>query len=183
MARNLKRTVLYEVIRQKYGKLLNGKKSGRSQSIKSLRIPFIKPKDDEKGPQQQAEAASEWPPKSQFSGFVPGRRALVIRYPVAGLLAVAFVLAVLIAFKLGQVSSAKEQQSAGAEVKTGQNNDNLAYPRADTAAKQAAVGQDSAAPAAEEEPLGPVGNHIIVIATYKQSEDLIFRKEVLITFW
>ena len=179
MARNPKRTVLYEVIKQKYGKLRAGKKLGRSQLAKSLQIPFIKPKDDEEGPQQQAEAVSAWPAKPQLSGFVPGRRALLIRYPVAGLLALAFVLAVLIAFKLGQVSSEKEQQLTGSEVKTGQNNiDSLASPRTDIAVEQVAAGEDSAAPAAEEEqPLVAVGNHIIVIATYKQSEDLVPVKE------
>jgi hypothetical protein len=175
MARNLKRTVLYEVIKQKYGKLRMGKKLGRSDSAKSLQIPLLKPKVGEKGPQQQDEAVSAWPVKPQLLGFVPGRRALLISYPVAGLLVLALVLAVLIAFKLGRLYSEKEQQLAGSEVKTGQNNIGaLASPPPDIVVEQPAADKDSAPPPAEEEKLlRPVGNHVIVIATYKQPDDLI----------
>jgi hypothetical protein len=142
-------------------------------------MPLLKPKADEKGPQQQDEAVSAWPAKPQLLGFVPGRRALLISYPVAGLLALAFVLAVLIAFKLGRLYSEKEQQLTGSEVKTGQNNIGaLVSPLPDIVVEQPAADKDSAGPPAEEEKLlRPVGNHVIVIATYKQSEDLVPVKE------
>lgn len=179
MSKDFRRTVLYEVIKQKYGKLPVSKKLGRSNSAESRESGYSEETAEASSAKQEKGTVKVWP-VSQTFGPLARKRGLSIRYPIAGLLALAVVLGVLGAFKLRQLYGPKEKQLPTPKVRAGENYvDSSVLSRQKVSTDLAATDEESAPArgAVGEELLRPAGDHVIVIATYKQNEDLVPVKE------
>ncbi len=177
MSKDLRRTVLYEVIQRKYGKLPVSKKLGRSYSAESQGSGPPEETADASSAKQEKGSIKVWP-VSQTFGPLARKRGLSIRYPIAGLLALAVVLGVLGAFKLSQLYGPKEKQLPTPEVRAGGNYaDSPMLSRQKVSTDLAATDEESAPGAAGEDLPRPAGDHVIVIATYKRGEDLVPVKE------
>lgn len=178
MSKDLRRTVLYELIKQKYGKLPVSKKLGRSYSAES---PGSGPPEEtvDASSAKQEKGTIKVRPMSQTFGPLARKRGLSIRYPIVGLLvALAVVLGVLGAFKLSQLYGPKEKQLPLPEVRAGKNYaDSPVLSRQKVSTDLAATDEESAPGAAGEDLPRPAGDHVIVIATYKRDEDLVPVKE------
>ena len=180
MAKESKRTVLYEVIKRKYGKFPVDKKLTLPHSAESVQTAAIKPKSEAGSSQQEDEAAQGRGPQITITPFVR-RRGLLISLPIAGLLVVVIVVAFFGAFRLGQFYGPKESLLSDSEVVTeGGYAEKPAISLKQLPAKQSVVPKDSTplqAGAAKEQLAQPAGDHVIVIATYKQGDDLVPVKE------
>lgn len=181
MSKDLRRAVLYEVIQQKYGKLPVSKKLGRSYSAESPGSGSPEGTADASSAKQEKGTIKLWPVSQTFRPLAR-KRGLPIRYPIAGLLALAVALGVLGAFKLSQLYGPKEKQLSTPEVRADDNYaDSPVLSRQKVSTDIAATDEELApalAPGATEEELPrPAGDHVIVIATYKQGEDLVPVKE------
>lgn len=180
MAQKRRRTVLYEVIKQNQSKITLGKKTTRLRSEKSVKKPFFKRKKAKKESESSEKREVIWPPKRRFGSlldkFVSGRRISSMLYPIRIILVLTVVLIVLTSVKLGQRSS-----------ETGQSGANSSPEIADSEQilnSQAPLNQDSKIEskppdkASEQDKtennvlIGPLGDHIIVIMTYRKSRDL-----------
>lgn len=179
MSKDLRRTVLYEVIQKKYSKLPVSKKLGRSNSAESRESGHPEETTETNSSKQEKGAVKVWPVSQTFE--LPTRkRGLSVRYPIAGLLVLAVVLGAWGAFKLRQLYGPKEKQLPTPIVRAGKEYaDGPVLSRQQVSNDIAATDEESAPArgAAGEELLRPAGDHVIVIATYKQSEDLIPVKE------
>jgi len=132
---------------------------------------------DASSAKQEKGSIKVWP-VSQTFGPLARKRGLSIRYPIAGLLALAVVLGVLGAFKLSQLYGPKEKQLPTPEVRAGGNYaDSPMLSRQKVSTDLAATDEESAPGAAGEDLPRPAGDHVIVIATYKRGEDLVPVKE------
>jgi hypothetical protein len=179
MAKEFKRTVLYEVIKKKYGKFPIGKKLALPHSVESVQATAIKPKSEAGSSQQEDEAAQGRGPQITITPFVH-RRGLLISLPIAGLLVVVIVAALFGAFRLGQFYGPKERQLSASEViMEGDYVKKPAVSPKQLLAEQPVAPKDSAPPqaGAAKELAHPAGDHVIVIATYKQGDDLVPVKE------
>ena len=180
MAKEFKRTVLYEVIKRKYGKFPAGKKLAPPCSVESVQAAAIKPKSEAGSSQQEDEAAQGRGPQITITPFVR-RRGSLISLPIAGLLVVVIVAAFFSAFRLGQFYGPKERLLSDPEVVTEDIPiDREAISLRQLPAEQPVAPKDSAPPqagAAKEQLAQPTGDHVIVIATYKQGDDLVPVKE------
>jgi len=179
MSKDSRRTVLYEVIQQRYGKLPVSKKLGRSYPPESAGSESPEKTADASSAKQEKGTVEVWP-VSQTFGPLARKRGLSIRYPIAGLLALAVVLGVLGAFKLGQLYGPKEKQLPTPEVRAGKSYaDSPVLSPQKVSADLAATDEESApaSGAAAEELPRQAGDHVIVIATYKRGEDLVPVKE------
>ena len=185
MAQELKRTILYEVIKKKGGKVASLRKSRQSYSGSTEKGGLVEEKDSQTVPKRRGTGFGVCFAQQPL-GSVSRRRSAFLRYVVAGLLLMVFAVSVVfVASKVDSRSPiAKEQQLAGLEVQTGQNDiDSPPIPeldtvRTDTEGSQPIIDKEIYIPVPEEEkPVHPAGNHVIVIATYKQGEDLVPVKE------
>ena len=180
MAKEFKRTVLYEVIKRKYGKFPVDKKLALPHSVESVQPAAIKPKSEADSSQQEDEAAQGQGPQITITPFVR-RCGLLISLPIAGLLVVVIVAALFGAFRLGQFYGPKERQlSASGVIMKGDYVEKPAVSLKQLPAEQPVAPKDSAPPqagAAKEKLAQLAGDHVIVIATYKQGDDLVPVKE------
>jgi len=113
-------------------------------------------------------------------GPFPRKRGLLISYPVVVLLMLAIVIAVLGAFRLGQLYSPIDKKPLSSDAVEGEKYvDSAVLPQQDVLSEAEVMPKVPATSnfVAEEEPPSPAGDHVIVIATYKQSEDLVPVKE------
>ena len=179
MSKDSRRAVLYEVIRQKYDKVPVSKKLGRSYSAEPKESGHPE-KTAEVGSAEQEKGAVQVQPARQTFGPPTRKRGLSIRYPIAGWLALAVALVVLGAFKLSQLYSLKEEQLPTTKVRAGEDYaDSPVLARQEVSTDIESADEESAPTpvVAPKELLRPAGDHVIVIATYKQSEDLVPVKE------
>ncbi len=179
MAKESKRTVLYEVIKRKYGKFPVGKKLALPHSAESVQAAAIKPKSEAGSSQQEDEAAQGRGPQITITPFVR-RRSLLISLPIAGLLVVVIVAALFGTFRLGQFYGPKEGQLFASEVMIeGSYVEKPAVSLKQLPAEQPVAPKDSIPQqaGAAKELARPAGDHVIVIATYKQGDDLVPVKE------
>jgi len=179
MTKNTKRTVLYEIIQQKYGKLSAHKKLGRSCRSEALRGASATEKIDESSPKQNNVTVGAHTASKMF-GPPLRKRGLSISYPVVVLLMLAIVIAVLGAFRLGQLYGPMSEKPLSPDVaEENKYIDSAILPRQDMLSEAEVMPKVPAISnfVAEEEPPSPAGDHVIVIATYKQSEDLVPVKE------
>jgi len=179
MTKNTKRTVLYEIIQQKYGKLPTHKKLGRSCRSEALRGASTTEKTDKSSPKQNNVTVGAHTVSKMF-GSPLRKRGLSISYPVVVLLMLAIVIAVLGAFRLGQLYGPMGEKPPSPDA-AGENKyvGSAVLPQQDVLSEAEVMPKVPAASnfVAEEEPPSPAGDHVIVIATYKQSEDLVPVKE------
>jgi len=177
MSKDLRRVVLYEVLRQKYDKVPVSKKLGRSYSAEPKESGHPE-KTAEVGSAEQEKGAVQVQPARQTFGPLTRKRGLPIRYPIAGFLVFAVVLGLLGAFKLSQLCRSKEKQLPTPKVRAGKDYaDSPVLTHREVSTDIEAADEKSAPGAAAKELLRPAGDHVIVIATYKQSEDLVPVKE------
>jgi len=179
MTKNMKRTVLYEVIQQKYGKLPTHKKLGRSYRAEALQGASSQEKSDESSPQQKNVTVRARTVSKMF-GLPPRKHGLSISYPVVVVLMLALVMALLGTFRLGQLYGPIDKKPPTSDVVVAEEYvDSTVLSRADTLPEAAVTPEVSAAfgSVAEEESAKPAGDHVIVIATYKRGEDLVPVKE------
>ena len=180
MAKESKRTVLYEVIKRKYGKFPVGKKLALPHSVESVQAAAIKPKSEAGSAQQEDEATHGRGSQITITPFVR-RRSLLILLPIVGLLVVVIVAVFFGAFRLGQFYSPKERLLSDSEVTIeGSYAGKPAMSPKQLPAEQSVAPKDSTPPqvgAAKEQLARPAGDHVIVIATYKQGDDLVPVKE------
>lgn len=179
MTKNTRRTVLYEVIRQKYGKLPAHKKLGRSSPAEALRGVSSQEKTGESSPQQKNVTVGARTASKMF-GPLPRKRGLLISYPIVVLLVLALVMTVLGAFRLGQLYNPINNKPPISDSGIVQEYvDSTVLSRTDILSEAAITPEVPAASGsvAEEESTIPARDHVIVIATYKRGEDLVPVKE------
>lgn len=179
MAKNIRRTVLYEIIQKKCGKLPTHKKLGRSSPAEALRGASSQEKADESSPQQKNVTVGARTVSKMF-GPLPRKRGLSISYPVVVVLALALVIAILGAFRLGQLYSPIDKKPPTSDVVVAEEYvDSAVLSHKDILPEAAVTPElpDAAGSVAEEESPSPAGDHVIVIATYKRGEDLVPVKE------
>jgi hypothetical protein len=182
MAKEFKRTVLYEVIKRKCGKVPVSKELATPHSVESVQSSAIKPKpkSEADSSRQEDQAAGGREPQIAITPFVR-KCGLLISLPIAGLLVVVIVAALFGAFRLGQFYGPKERRLFA----SGAVNEDISIDSQDISPRQLPAEQPVApkdstsqqAGAAKEQLSRLAGDHVIVIATYKQGEDLAPVKE------
>ena len=177
----MKRTVLYEVIQKKYGKLPAHKKLGRSYRPEARRGVSSEEKTDSGSPQQQKGDVGLRPVSRKLQPLAH-KRGLSVSYPVVVLLILTIIIVALGAFRLGQHYGAIEQKpvfTGSIEAKeyadTTSNTyiDILPEEIINIKGPTAPVSVPKEGSSAEEGASVPAGDHVIVIATYKQGADLV----------
>jgi hypothetical protein len=170
MARNPKQKALYEVI----------KSSQKGLESKGIRPAPSVSESTDSSEQMHTPAAIEKEMQTrgglgmgrQLSGALDRRHVLLIPYRVAVILTLAFILVVLAAFRLGQMSNGQTDTTAKFEIARIENVD--AEPVTAAMEKTSEPTELETAPAKAQEQLPPVsrGDNVIVIATYRNRNNL-----------
>ena len=179
MSKDLKRAVLYEVIQKQYDKVPFDKKSGPARSAKSAVSKAANETDDANAVKQK-EGPVKGQPKSRILGLPVRKRGPSIRYLLAGLLVFAAVLGLLLTVNITQFYEPGEKQVQSTEVEVGNDYAVSEVPSHEVVTTDFEATQEETVPTqviAEQEKLRPAGDHVIVIATYKQGRDLVPVKE------
>jgi hypothetical protein len=169
MARNPKQKALYEVIKSSQKRLdSKGIRPAASvdentDSSESTRTPAITETEIQRGVQGLGR---------QLLGNLDRRRVLLIPYRVAAILTLVFILVVLAAFRLGQMSDEQTAATADFEFARAENED--AVPVITAVEKTSESAELEKAPAGAEEQLTTVskGDNVIVIASYRNRSNL-----------
>ena len=168
MAQN-QRKVLYEAIRKGQERIASGIKSGQFSSGKKETPKFAKGGNETLGLQDEVLSAGK---KTEVS-LLTGTLVISVPYRVAGVIVLAMILVVLIAFWLGQIRGTRrsmelEPVQMSEPAMTEQDEGSVAAEFEET---------DESGPVPEKTEadkaiFSPAGNNVIVIATVKDAEDL-----------
>jgi hypothetical protein len=157
MARGRGRMALYEVI-------------GKSKSLKELHPAQLPKVESERAKLPElagpgVASGAKWPRKPRRVQFNAGRIEMSLPYPLASVFALGMVLAVLVAYRLGQLGfgfPAREAQSSG---------DTSGRQRAAAPPQAPAVGETTP-PAGREPVAASKGDNCIVITQYQTDRHL-----------
>jgi hypothetical protein len=159
MARGRGRMALYEVI-------------GKSKTLKELRPPEaqkpeVKPAEKREPAVQEAKAAPRWRAKPRAVQFNAGRIEMSVPYPLAVVVVLGVVAAVLVAFRVGQGRPIRVADDAGTPAGENRNEQaGVEFPVIPAGRQEA--------PAAEnrEPAVVSTGDNYIVITQYTTDRDL-----------
>ena len=163
------RKVLYEAILRGQERIASGIKSGKFRTEKEETPKFADGGNETRGLKDDVLSASK---KTEVSSLA-GTLVISIPYRVAGIIVLALILVVLMAFWLGQIRGTRrgaelEPVGASEPAVTGQD-------EASAAAKVKETGESETVLEEAEADKGlysPAGDNVIVIATVKDAEDL-----------
>jgi len=163
------RKVLYEAILKGQERIASGIKSGRFRTGKEETPKFANGGNETLGLQDKALSAGK---KTEFSSLT-GTLVISVPYRVAGVIVLALILVVLMAFWLGQIrgsrrSARPEPVVASEPAVTGQDEGFVAAKIEETDESETVLEETEA----DKGLYSPAGNNVIVIATVKDAEDL-----------
>jgi hypothetical protein len=163
------RKVLYEAIRKGQERIASGIKSGQFSSGKKETPKFADGGNETRGLKDEVLSAGK---KTEFS-LLTGTLVISIPYRVAGVIVLALILVVLMAFWLGQIrgtrrSAELEPVETSEPAVTGQDKGSVAA----TIKEMDESGTVLEEAEADKGLYSPAGDNVIVIATVKDAEDL-----------
>jgi len=169
MAQN-QRKVLYEAIRKGQERIASGLKSGRLSSGKKDAPGFADGSNETLGLQDEVLSAGK---KIEVSSLLTGTLVISVPYRLAGVILLAMILVVLMAFWLGQIRGTRRS----VELKPVQASKPAVMERDEGSAAAEIEETDESGPVpgktgAGKGLLSPAGSNVIVIATVKDAEDL-----------
>ena len=173
MGRGAGRKVLYEALRRGQETVARRQAERlRNQALQNQRSMGIEPDDAA----QEDIQSSNWPPKRPAVAAGTKRIEISLTYPVAIGAALAVVIICLSMFKIGQITGKNSSDRAEKGQVTGQNDTGLVGVDAGygdtTETAIYAEDAENSRKIADEVLLGPVGDHIIIIALCQESRDL-----------
>jgi hypothetical protein len=162
------RKVFYEAIRKSQEKIASGIKSGRFSSGKKETPKFADGGKETLGLQGGVLSAGK---KTEISSLT-GTLVISVPYRVAGVIVLAMILVVLVAFWLGQIRGTRRSVEPE-PVQTSES----AVTEKDEGSAAAEIKEPDESEAVSEKTradrvLSPAGDNVIVIATVKDAEDL-----------
>lgn len=163
---------LYEALKKGQERIAKDLESGQLRSITCKKSRSDAQKS---GSADADEAVRSWPPAKRPLA-IAGKVEVSIPYPIVGLLVLGFLLVVLVAFKFGQVAGRMGRGAPNYEASMAQVErviENSAVSASEEPAVRSAEVMDSAVEIPQEKLLSPIGDHVVVVATYNKMDDLI----------
>ena len=175
MTRKPKRMALYEVIKKGRNQLTIGRKQGKTRIVAVAKTGPADKQPAEITPPSQPQPGAPW--GAMRRSAVSNKRLLELSYPVVVVLVLACILAVLVAFRMGQIYGEKNRILAYGDKNAGRNEEittKTATPALQEIRdeKENIAKTSPPAPVAKTTVAKPKGDHIIIIATYSQKRDL-----------
>ena len=164
MTRKPDRMALYEVIKKGHKRLTIGRKPGKTRIAAHAKAGPDDEQPAEITPHSQPQPGGPW--DAMRRSAVSNKRILELSYPVVVVLVLACILAVLGAFRLGQIYGEKTRNEeiipktpAPSFKEIRDEKENIAKTSPPAPVEKTSVAK-------------PKGDHIIIIATYSQKRDL-----------
>ncbi len=169
MGRSVGRKILYEALKRSQERLAKG------QAARNLHADETEKKRRTGNNAENSVADGDfasWPPQRRPVAAISGRVEFSLPYPMAAVAVLMLVLTCMAIFKVGQISGSNAEKAAASAIKADSAE---VYDQDQVFGEEDQAAQGQARTEKKKEDvmlLGPVGDHIIIIAMCTKSRDL-----------